>query len=640
MPLPRRTLRHATVHHRNHRPLDSLLRGAAAAAVALTLIACQDTVSGPAPAPLAPSGPDRTLTGAGSTEIFAGGSFGTRGDARAINNAGHVTGASTKMTESENDYRPYRWAPGAGSVRLSGVCCGTAWGSDINDAGVVVGTAQTSQNTGLRAFRATDATMVNLGILPGASNEGSSRAMAINASGEVVGSSTVGNIVATHAVLWTASNVIQDLGSLGGNTSVATDINASGQVVGTSTLAGETETHFFLWSAGSGMTDLSMELGALTSVIGINDVGQIAGSFTTAGGDTHAFLYTPGSGLRDLGTLGGASSSATGLNNVGQVVGRSTTADGATHSFLWTPTDGMEDITAITGVTDVQYLNDRLQTVSGRGEFGLANPLPRVIQLNITPNAAPVARFTWSCPGLTCTLDGTTSSDDKGIVSYEWKLDRSPDSSATGATVTASYPHQGTRNVTLTVTDANGLMGSVTQTITVGSEQTNQPPVAQFTSSCASLACTFDSGGSTDDAGIVSRAWAFGDGATTSDVASPSHSYEAPGTYTVTLTVTDAGGLSSTISKQTVVAPPPDAPPVPRFTWSCANLVCTFDATSSSDDREVRFYRWNLDNDPDGSAFGSKVTASYPHGGTRTVTLTVTDSNLQESSLTHVITVQ
>ncbi|MEO6527334.1 MAG: PKD domain-containing protein [Gemmatimonadaceae bacterium] len=469
MRLIRRTLHIAFVSGRTHRPLESLLRGAAAAAVALSMAACAEPLA-PAFGPLAPESAERTLTGASSIQIFSGLPGAPIGDARGLNNLGQVTGSAIKLPPSPDDFRPYRWTPGSGLQQLSSICCGTAFGSDINDAGDIAGTTQTNLNEGVRAFRGAGATMVNLGILPGADREGSSKGNAINAAGQIVGSSVTASFT-NHAVLWDAANAIQDLGTLGGLSSAAIDINASGQVIGTSTIAGETETHVFRWSAGSGMQDLTAQLGTLTSVIGINDAGQIAGSYTTSSGETHAFLYTPASGLRDLGTLGGTSSNATGLNNNGQVVGNSTVANGDLHDFLWTPTDGMEDITAVAGalgVPGVRLLNDKLQTLVGSPAFAPSGQTsPRLVQLVVTPNAAPVARFTFVCAGLTCTLDASTSSDDKGIVSYEWDLNKYPDGTATGVTTTVVYAHSSTRNVTLTVRDANGLTNSVTQAIVI-----------------------------------------------------------------------------------------------------------------------------------------------------------------------------
>jgi len=255
------------------------------------------------------------------------------------------------------------------------------------------------------------------------------------------------------------------------------------------------------------------------------------------------------------------------------------------------------------------------------------------------PNNPPVAKFTWSCPTLTCTFDATSSTDDKGIVSYSWDLNKYPGGTAAGPVLSATYPHPDTRYVTLTVTDAGGLSNSVTQTIVIGSTPPNQAPVAQFGSSCTNLACTFDSSGSSDDVGITNRTWTFGDGSSAGNVVSPSHTYASAGTYNVTLTVTDAGSLTRSVTKQvTVTAPPqPNQPPVARFTWSCPTLTCTFDATSSTDDKGIVSYTWDLNKYLNGTATGSLVSTTYPHADTRYVKLTVTDAGGLSSSVTQTI---
>ncbi len=83
-------------------------------------------------------------------------------------------------------------------------------------------------------------------------------------------------------------------------------------------------------------------------------------------------------------------------------------------------------------------------------------------------------------------------------------------------------------------------------------------PVAQFGFDCDELACDFDaSGSSTGAAGGLTYQWSYGDGASDSGV-SPSHSYAAAGSYTVSLTVTDS--LDRTAQVAHTVSVSPDVP--------------------------------------------------------------------------------
>ncbi|NUT95110.1 MAG: carbohydrate-binding protein, partial [Saccharothrix sp.] len=81
---------------------------------------------------------------------------------------------------------------------------------------------------------------------------------------------------------------------------------------------------------------------------------------------------------------------------------------------------------------------------------------------------------------------------------------------------------------------------------------TNRTPTARaganVTSGRAPLAVAFSSAGSSDPEGTaLSYRWDFGDG-TSSTSANPSHTYSTNGTYTATLTVTDAGGATGSAS--------------------------------------------------------------------------------------------
>lgn len=82
----------------------------------------------------------------------------------------------------------------------------------------------------------------------------------------------------------------------------------------------------------------------------------------------------------------------------------------------------------------------------------------------------------------------------------------------------------------------------------------NEAPTAGFTSVCAALRCDFTDA-SSDDVGVASWSWAFGDD-NASTVKSPVHNYATPGSHSVSLTVTDAEGETSTVTKQVVTSLP------------------------------------------------------------------------------------
>lgn len=86
----------------------------------------------------------------------------------------------------------------------------------------------------------------------------------------------------------------------------------------------------------------------------------------------------------------------------------------------------------------------------------------------------------------------------------------------------------------------------------------DEPPSASFTASEHYLDATLDASASTahGDGTTASYAWDFGDG-TTGTGETAEHAYATPGTYTVTLTVTDALGATSTTTSDVVVTAPP-----------------------------------------------------------------------------------
>ncbi|MEJ2548080.1 MAG: PKD domain-containing protein, partial [Gemmatimonadota bacterium] len=183
-------------------------------------------------------------------------------------------------------------------------------------------------------------------------------------------------------------------------------------------------------------------------------------------------------------------------------------------------------------------------------------------------------------------------------------------STSTQANPLKTYPADGSYEVRLIVTDNRSARDTVTKTVSV--LQPNQPPVAAFASSCTNLNCNFTDQSTDADGTVVSWAWDFGDGATSTSQ-NPSHSYALEGTYTVTLTVTDdEAAESSPPASRTVSVSPANEGPTAEFTFSCVNLVCNFTDGSSDPDGTVVARSWDFDDGTNSSltnpqhAFASK----------------------------------
>ncbi len=190
-------------------------------------------------------------------------------------------------------------------------------------------------------------------------------------------------------------------------------------------------------------------------------------------------------------------------------------------------------------------------------------------------NLPPIASFSVSAGsantftvnvGEEVSFDPSGSSDPDGngtIKSYGWDLgEGGPFSTTSSAPIAFAYTSPGLKAVTLRVTDDRGATSyPFTRTITV-----NHPPVASFTAIpstiSANQAVHLDASGSTDpDGSIVSYVWDAGKGEGTY-TALPSHDvyYGSPGTYTITLTVTDNSGSARTTTRSVTVdavVPPP-----------------------------------------------------------------------------------
>jgi len=180
------------------------------------------------------------------------------------------------------------------------------------------------------------------------------------------------------------------------------------------------------------------------------------------------------------------------------------------------------------------------------------------------PDQPPVAVLAVSqaaSPPLTVNASaaGSTDTDSTPIASYSFDWGDGSNATLVNApnqTASHTYSSAGTYTVTLIATDTANLGSTpVTKNITLTADA---PPVAQLAVTPSGLTANASAAGSTDtDAWpIASYSFSWGDGSSATVVNAPnqtaSHTYSSGGTYTVTLTAKDTGGLTSAPVTQSV----------------------------------------------------------------------------------------
>jgi len=118
-------------------------------------------------------------------------------------------------------------------------------------------------------------------------------------------------------------------------------------------------------------------------------------------------------------------------------------------------------------------------------------------------DAVPTAAYTFSCTALSCSFNGSGSSDDHGIAAYAWNFGDS--TSGTGATVSHAYGAAGTYGVTLTVTDTAGQTDAETKSVTVSTGGGSAP-----CTNCTKYSGTLANGGQAYHPGSGGFSWAGG----------------------------------------------------------------------------------------------------------------------------------
>ena len=211
-----------------------------------------------------------------------------------------------------------------------------------------------------------------------------------------------------------------------------------------------------------------------------------------------------------------------------------------------------------------------------------------------------------------------------GAVVWTWNFGDGTPTVSDDTLVSHIYAFDGTFNPSLLLEDTLGCTFLVT---TPDSVYIDSLPVVDFTVDttvlCGGGTVTF-SDLTTSPQPIVSWDWDFGDGVT-SALQNPSHTYAAPGIYTVKLVVTHLYGCTDSLEKVEYIyaVQPPLAGFSPSDTVVCPPINILFTDTSSVDSFALSTWAWDF-GDGTTSAI-QNPTHAYTVDGIYTIQLTVTD---------------
>ncbi len=169
--------------------------------------------------------------------------------------------------------------------------------------------------------------------------------------------------------------------------------------------------------------------------------------------------------------------------------------------------------------------------------------------VTITVYPSPTVSFyaddTTICPGTTVTFTSTSTPGVPGTMTCVWNF--GDGFSSTGLTATHTYTSPGLYNVTLSVTNSDGCVSSLTKPAYIWV----YTPASPGFSSSSTYFChppghaVFTN--LTSGFGPFSYTWRFGDGSSPFTGTTPTHDYVSTGSYPVTLVVTDGHGCTDSV---------------------------------------------------------------------------------------------
>lgn len=271
----------------------------------------------------------------------------------------------------------------------------------------------------------------------------------------------------------------------------------------------------------------------------------------------------------------------------------------------------------------------KLRVETNSGCQSLLDSLP----LYVAP--VPVANFV--LPGGLCLPSDTANFVNSSTVAdgntagltYLWNFG-DPGSGVNNTSTIKNPEHYyisgGPFSISLEVTSAQGCVHDTTKVLSTVYPQ----PVAAFTvapENCFNIATSFSSQSSGSGQPITNWYWDFGDGTAIGSGVNTTHTYAAPGTYTIKHWVKTSTGCYSDTLPQTITINPLPTVNFSSTAPACENKTISFTDLSTPNAGTLQTWLWNFD-DPTSGALNTASINNPQHtfsaAGTYSVSLIVT----------------
>ena len=285
---------------------------------------------------------------------------------------------------------------------------------------------------------------------------------------------------------------------------------------------------------------------------------------------------------------------------------------------------------------DTSTLQNPTYTFPNRGDYqvtllvnnnatGCTHELTRTIRIR-DPKAIFVIPEDTICAGSIMPL----VNNSLGAQSYQWTATGSNINNSASRTPNITYSHGYYDYWQLIVTDVNGCQDTMTLTDQLAVSDVFPSFTATPVAGCTPLTVNFTENSTTFLGTITEYRWNYGGGLGVTTIQNPTFTYFLPNNYTPSLRVTNSFGCNRTISPVSTNVRPTF--PVPDFTvdsFACTNQAITFNDLTNA---VQPTYLWDFGDG--NTSTDANPTHSYSSEGTFSVSLTVTDLNGCDSSIT------